>query len=280
MKIHKIETGNFKLDGGAVFGVVPKTIWSKNYDADANNLVNCALRCMLIEEGDRKILIDTGVGDKQDEKFFSYYYLNGDDTLERSLKAAGCIPEDITDVIITHLHFDHVGGACKWNEDKTKVVPTFKNAKYHIGKEHWNLAMNPNPREKASFLKENMLALEENGLINFITKNQKLTDNIELRLYYGHTEGMIVPFIKYGDKTIVYAADLIPIKGNLPLSYVCGYDVQPLVSMEEKKVFLQEVLDKNYILFFEHDIENECCKAVMTEKGIRAGDSFTLESVL
>ncbi len=278
MRIYKIETGNFKLDGGAMFGVVPKSMWNKVYPADENNLCNLAMRCMLIETEDRKILIDTGIGNKQSDKFFSYYYLNGDGSLEKSLQSLTIKPEEITDVILTHLHFDHCGGAVKTTEDG-KPVLTFPNADYWISQQQWEWAMNPNQREKASFLPENYELLKAKGKLRFVSKEGLFTEKIYLRFYHGHSHGLIVPYIQYKGHTLVFMADLIPTAAHIPESWVCGFDIEPLLSMEESKKFLTEALNHQYILFFEHDIDIECCTLKDTEKGIRMDWNFTFAEI-
>lgn len=285
MKLYTINTGYFKLDGGAMFGVVPKTIWNKINPADENNLCNWALRCLLIEDGGRLILVDNGNGDKQDAKFFSYYHLHGDDTLEKSLARYGFSKDDITDVFLTHLHFDHCGGSIKREGDK--LVPNFKNATYWSNLEHWNWAVHPNEREKASFLKENILPIEESGKLKFIEvmpMEERLgetpfTENISVRFVNGHTQAMMLPQIRYNDKTVVFMADLLPSASHIPLPYVMGYDMFPLTTLNEKRSFLTEAVENNYILFFEHDPKYECCTVQQTEKGIRPKDFFKLEEI-
>lgn len=286
MKLYTINTGYFKLDGGAMFGVVPKTIWNKINPADENNLCSWALRCLLIEDGNRLILVDNGNGDKQDAKFFSHYYLHGDDTLNKSLAKYGFHPDDITDVFLTHLHFDHCGGTIKREGDK--LVPAFKNAVCWSNKDHWDWAVYPNDREKASFLKENILPIRENGQLQFVDVNEGVegklgkthfTDNIDIRFVSGHTDKMMLPQIRYKDKTIVFMADLLPSAGHMPIPYVMGYDMFPLTTIHEKKSFLKEALEGDYILFFEHDPVNECCTVQQTEKGIRPKDFFKLEEI-
>jgi glyoxylase-like metal-dependent hydrolase (beta-lactamase superfamily II) len=279
MEIYKIETGNLMIDGGAMFGVVPKSLWEEKYPANEKNLCNLSMRSLLIVTEGRKILIDTGVGNKQDEKFFGYYYLNGNHSLKGSLKQTGSTPDDITDVILTHLHFDHCGGAVEYNENN-ELKPAFKNARYWISSQQWEWANNPNHREKASFLKENFIPIKESGQLEIIDSDFELVPGIELRLYDGHTEGQIIPFIRYNNKTIVYVADLIPTSAHIPLSWICGFDAKPLVSLEEKKEFLEKALEKGYTLFFEHDINVECCSLKMTEKGIRVGNIYKLEDFL
>ena len=286
MKLYSINTGYFKLDGGAMFGVVPKSMWNKINPADENNLCSWALRCLLIEDGNRLILVDNGNGDKQDAKFFSHYYLHGDDTLDKSLAKYGFSKADITDVFLTHLHFDHCGGSIM--RDSDKLVPAFKNAAYWSNKEHWDWAVYPNEREKASFLKENILPIEESGRLQFIEvtggSNGKLgetifTENISVRFVSGHTESMMLPQIKYNDKTIVFMADLLPSAGHIPIPYVMAYDMFPLTTLNEKKSFLKEAVEGDYILFFEHDPVNECCNLQQTDRGIRAKDFLKLSEI-
>jgi glyoxylase-like metal-dependent hydrolase (beta-lactamase superfamily II) len=280
MKLHVINTGNLKLDGGAMFGVVPKVMWSKLYPCDENNLCNWSMRCLLVEDGPRRILIDCGIGDKQNEKFFSNYYLNGDDSLDKSLAAVGFTVDDITDVILTHLHFDHAGGAVRWNSGHSDYILTFKNAIYWIGRQQWDWAVNPNNREKASFLKENILPIKEKGRLELIEKDTEIYPGIILRLFFGHTKGQVIPLIRYGNKTIVYMADLLPSTAHIPLPYVMAYDTNPLITLEEKEKFMKEASDKGYILFFEHDLYRECCTVQETEKGIRLKEAFPLAAVL
>ncbi len=279
MNLYKIETGNLKLDGGAMFGVVPKVLWQKLYPADENNLANWAMRCMLVETDNRKILIDTGMGDKQSAKFFSYYYPNGNDTLEKSLKKNGFNFEDITDVILTHLHFDHVGGAVKYNNNR-ELVPTFPNATCHISKTHWDLAVNPNRREKASFLPENFLPLQKHNCLNLIKEEGEIIPGIEVKIYNGHTVGQMIPYITFKDKKIVFGADLFPSTAHIPMPYIMGYDTQPLITLKDKERFFREAINENQILFFEHDLYNECCSLEMTEKGVKVKNTFTLEEFM
>jgi len=280
MKLYTINAGFFKLDGGAMFGVVPKSIWNKLNAADENNMCTWAMRCLLIETGNKKILIDTGIGDKQDAKFFNHYYIHGD-TLEDSLKKHGFTKDDITDVFLTHLHFDHCGGAIVREGDN--LVPAFKNATYWSNEQHWQWATQPNDREKASFLKENILPIKESGRLQFVEVKEDISifdENITLKFAFGHTDAMMLPTIQYKGKTIVYMADLLPSAAHLPLPYIMSYDMIPLKTLNEKKSFLQEALEKDYILFFEHDPKIECCTIQMTEKGIRVKDTFTLEDIL
>ena len=273
MRLVSIETGNFKLDGGAMFGVVPKSLWQKAYPADENNMCNLSLRSLYVEDDDRKILIDTGLGYKQNEKFFGYYYLNGKHSLDKSLRREGIDKSEITDVILTHLHFDHCGGAVEYDKRYKTFRTTFPNAKYWCSNVQWQWALKPNQREKSSYLKENILPLYDSGQLKLFEHDLDLTTNISIRLYNGHTKGLAVPFIRYHDHTIVYVADLIPTSAHVPLSWICGYDTQPLISLEEKEQFLNEAFKNNYILFFEHDIETVCCNLQKTEKGIRVKDS-------
>ncbi len=274
MRLYTIDTGFFKLDGGAMFGVVPKTIWNKINPADEKNLCTWAMRCLLIEEGDKLVLIDCGMGNKQNEKFFSYYEPHGDATLESSLKKYGFSSEDITDVVLTHLHFDHCGGAIKM--DGEKYVPAFKKATYWSDERHWQWAAHPNDREKASFLRENILPIEESGQLRFLKKGSDLFPGFDFMLVNGHTEAMIIPLINYNGTTIAYMADLIPSSGHIPIPYVMGYDVRPLVTMQEKKDFLKKACDGEYLLFFEHDREVECCSLQMTDRGARMGEGMKL----
>ncbi len=279
MKLYAIETGNFKLDGGAMFGVVPKVMWNKTYPADENNLCNWAMRCMLVVDGDRKILIDNGIGEKQDHKFLRHYYLNGDDTLEKSLTKLGFSFEDITDVVLTHLHFDHCGGSIKYNENN-KLIPAFPNATYHTSKQQWEWAIHPNRRERASFLKENIQPIYESGKLNLFDTDTELFPNFHVKLFHGHTDGQVIPHIKVNDRTIVYCADLFPAVAHLPIAFVMAYDTRPLLTLEEREAFLKEAINNDYILFFEHDIDNECCSLHETEKGVREKETFTLAELL
>lgn len=279
MNLFTIDTGFFKLDGGAMFGVVPKIIWNKTNPADENNLCTWAMRCLLVEEGDRLILIDTGIGNKQDERFFSHYYLHGDATLDSSLKAKGFHRDDITDVFLTHLHFDHVGGAVM--RDGDKLIPAFKNATYWSTQKHWDWAVNPNDREKASFLKENILPIQESGQLKFIDGHEGVSfmGNINVKFAFGHTESMMLPLINYKGRQILYMADMLPSVGHLPMPYVMAYDMFPLKTLTEKKIILTEALEKEYILYLEHDSVNECCTLQQTEKGIRLKETFNLNVI-
>lgn len=290
MKLYTINTELFKLDGGAMFGVVPKTIWNKLNPADENNLSTWAMRCLLIEDDNRLILIDNGIGNKQDAKFFSYYYLHGPDTLETSFAKHGFHKDDITDVILTHLHFDHCGGSVDRVGDK--LIPAFKNAVYWSNQQHWQWAIHPNEREKASFLKENFLPIQEAGQLQFIAApettlahtdslpSKVFNDEISIRFVNGHTEMMMLPQITFKEKTIVYMADLTPSVAHLPMPYIMAYDMFPLQTLQEKKSFLKEALDKEYILFFEHDTNIECCTLQQTERGIRQKDIFKLSGII
>ena len=290
MTLHTINTELFKLDGGAMFGVVPKSIWHKLNPADANNLCTWAMRLLLVEDGDKLILIDTGIGSKQDAKFFGHYYLHGNDTLEKSLTAKGFCKDDITDVILTHLHFDHCGGAIERKEDT--LLPAFKNAVYWSNQLHWQWATQPNDREKASFLKENILPMQQSGQLQFIETpstgvdntgrlgTARFSDSISLRFVSGHTNSMMLPQITHNGRTIVYMADLLPSTGHIPLPYVMAYDMFPLTTLQEKKAFLQEAAENDYVLFFEHDPVNECCTLQQTEKGIRQKNVFSLAELV
>lgn len=262
-----------------MFGVVPKTIWNKSNPADENNLCTWAMRCLLVEDNNRLILIDTGIGNKQDAKFFSHYYLHGDASLDSSLSKIGFHADDITDVFLTHLHFDHVGGAVK--RDGETLIPAFKNAIYWSNKQHWDWAVYPNEREKASFLKENIIPIQESGQLRFIDNEDgvQFTKGFTIRFVSGHTEAMMLPLIDYKGKKILYMADLLPSVGHLPIPYVMAYDMFPLKTLNEKKIFLNEALEKEYILYFEHDPVNECCTLQLTEKGIRVKDTFKVNEL-
>jgi glyoxylase-like metal-dependent hydrolase (beta-lactamase superfamily II) len=293
MKLYSIDTGFFKLDGGAMFGVVPKAIWNKSNPADENNLCTWAMRLILIEDENKLILIDTGIGDKQDAKFFSHYHLHGDDTLDKSLAKHGFRRDDITDVFLTHLHFDHCGGSIIRKDDK--LIPAFQNATYWSNEDHWKWATAPNDREKASFLKENILPIAESGQLKFVGhlpmfddrpprsgiehRPSNIIKGLSFRLVNGHTNAMMLPQISYKEKTIVYTADLLPSVGHLPISYVMAYDMFPLTTLNEKKSFLKEAVENNYILFFEHDPVNECCMLELTDRGIRSRGTFKLFEV-
>ncbi|MFZ6025589.1 MAG: MBL fold metallo-hydrolase [Bacteroidota bacterium] len=289
MKLYTINSGNFKLDGGAMFGVVPKSMWNKLNPADENNMCSWAMRCLLVEDENRLVLIDNGMGDKQDAKFFGHYYLHGDDTLEKSLAQYGFSKADITDVFLTHLHFDHCGGSIIREGDT--LVPAFKNATYWSNEKHWSWAVQPNDREKASFLKENILPIQESRQLKFVDapstgfttegrlETASLFGNFSIRFVNGHTEKMMLPQIKYKGHTLVYMADLLPSVAHLPIPYVMAYDMFPLTTLQEKKNFLQEAVENNYILYFEHDHLNECCTLQMTEKGVRVRETFPLSAL-
>ena len=277
MRLKTIHTGNFMLDGGAMFGTVPKSIWQKINPADDKNLCNWSMRCLLIEDGNRLILIDNGMGEKQSEKFFGYYYLNGIHSLKKSLNEAGVDFSDITDVVLTHLHFDHCGGSVKWNTMKNDYELTFPNANYWVHESHWNHAINPNPREKASFLKENMLPIQESGHLKFIPENLQITDNISGILAQGHTESMFCPKISIGDQTLVFMADMIPSIGHIKPNYVMGYDIRPFETMKERESFLKEAVSNEYLLFFEHDLSIECGTVALGERGYKLHESGNLK---
>jgi glyoxylase-like metal-dependent hydrolase (beta-lactamase superfamily II) len=278
MELYTINTGYFKLDGGAMFGVVPKVIWKVTNPADENNLCNWAMRCLLVVIGDRKILIDNGIGDKQSEKFFSHFYLHGDDSLEKSLNSVGFTLDDITDNVLSHLHFDHAGGGIKRKQIGDGFEPLFKNATYWVTKTHWDLAMNPNDREKASFFDENLLPMQDAGQLKFIEKDTELFPGFSVKIFNGHTVGQAIPFINYNGRTIVYMADLLPSTGHIPLPYVMSYDTQPLLTLTEKEEFMKDAADKNYVLFFEHDYYSECCTVKHTPRGVRLDKTFSLEA--
>ena len=285
MKLYPIEAGNFKLDGGAMFGVVPKTLWNRTNPADENNLIDIAARCLLIENANRLILIDTGMGNKQSDKFFSHYSLWGNHSLDKSLAKYGFHRDDVTDVFMTHLHFDHCGGSVNWNKDKTGYEVAFKNAKYWSNDNHWEWATKPNSREKASFLHENIIPMQESGQLNFITRPDGdflATSELGFGIFFadGHTEKQMIPHIQYQDKTIVFCGDLLATAGHIPIPYVMGYDTRPLLTMDEKTKFMNTAADKNYYLFLEHDAQNEIITVEKTEKGVRLRDVFKCEDIL
>jgi glyoxylase-like metal-dependent hydrolase (beta-lactamase superfamily II) len=283
MNLYPIETGNFKLDGGAMFGVVPKAIWQRTNPTDSNNMCSWSMRCLLIEDGDRLMLIDTGIGDKQSEKFFSYYFLFGEGSLKTGIEKAGFSVDDITDVFLTHLHFDHCGGAIQRIGD-AGFAPVFKNATYWSNERHWNWATEPNQREKASFLSENILPIQESGRLKFINRDGGLTTNvfpnIDVMFVDGHTDSQQLPIINYKGKKIVFMADLLPSVGHIPLAYVMGYDTRPLITLGEKDAFLRKAVEEEYILFLEHDHTNECCTLKQTDRGVRLDKTFSLKDIL
>ncbi len=279
MKLHSFNIANIKLDGGAMFGVVPKALWNKVYPSDENNLIPLALRSMIVDTGDRVILIDCGIGDKLDEKFLSHHYVFGGEGLLEGLANRGYKPNDITDVLLTHLHFDHCGGGIKRNADGSFAL-TFPNAKYHISKAQWEWAMNPNSREADSFLPENLLPIRDLGALNLIEKEGELVSGVYLRFFNGHTRGQIVPIISYKGKKIVFVADLFPFRAHLPLPYIMSYDVEPLITLKEKETFLDEALKGDYIFHYQHDHYSACSRVQQTPKGIRATEGFTFETLL
>ena len=285
MKLYPIEAGNFKLDGGAMFGVVPKSIWQKTNPADSNNMIDIGARSLLIEDGNKLILIDTGLGDKQSDKFFSYYYQWGDDSLDRSLQKNGFHRDDITDVFTTHLHFDHCGGCVQWNKDRTGYETVFKNAKYWSNKDHWDWATKPNAREKASFLKENILPIEESGQLHFVDRKDKESftnvPNLGFGVLFvdGHTDKQMIPHLEYKGKKLVFMADLLPTAGHIPLPYVMGYDTRPLLTLPEKKSFLDKAADEEIYLFMQHDAHNEVITVKHTEKGVRHDQTYTFNEL-
>lgn len=285
MTLYPIEAGNFKLDGGAMFGVVPKSLWTRTNPADANNMIDIAARCLLIEDGDRLILIDTGMGDKQSEKFFGYYYPWGDHSIDKSLKKYGFHRDDITDIFMTHLHFDHCGGSIQWNKDRTGYEPAFKNARFWSNKEHWLWATQPNDREKASFLKENIIPMEQSGKLHFIEREESKSflnaEDLGFGVLFvdGHTDKQMIPHIDYKGKKLVFMADLLPTAGHIPLPFVMGYDTRPLLTLPEKKKFLETAADENYYLFMEHDAHNEIISLKHTEKGVRLNKTYTFNEL-
>ena len=292
MKLYPIEAGNFKLDGGAMFGVVPKSLWSRTNPADNNNMIDIAARCLLVENGKRLTLIDTGMGDKQSDKFYGYYYRWGNFNIDNSLKKHGFQRDDITDVFMTHLHFDHCGGSVQWNKNKTGYEPAFKNATFWSNEGHWNWATKPNRREKASFLKENILPMQESGQLKFVGDAQRSislegkvdfseANELDFNIFYadGHTEKQMIPLVNLNGKTIAFMADLLPTAGHLPLPFVMGYDTRPLLTMPEKEKFLNVAADNNYYLFLEHDAHNQIITVKHTEKGVRLNECFTFDEL-
>jgi len=294
MKLYPIEAGNFKLDGGAMFGVVPKSLWTRTNPADQNNMIDIAARCLLIENGNKLTLIDTGMGDKQSDKFFGYYYQWGNHSIDNSLKKHGFHRDDITDVFMTHLHFDHCGGSVQWNKDKTGYEPAFKNATFWSNKDHWKWATEPNRREQASFLSENIMPMQESGQLKFVdgpskslssenNKNVDLSETspLDFGIFFadGHTDKQMIPLLKHKDKTIAFMADLLPTAGHLPLPFVMGYDTRPLLTMPEKEIFLNAAADHKYYLFLEHDAHNEIITVKHTDKGVRLDKTFTFNEL-
>lgn len=279
MNLYPIETGNLKLDGGAMFGVVPKSMWQKQYPADENNLCNWAMRCLLIQDEDRLILIDNGIGEKQDHSFLKHYHLNGDDTLEKSLEKYGFKPEDVTDMILTHLHFDHCGGSIKMNDDNTAYELAFPNANYWVSRAQFDWATDPNHRESASFLKENIYPIMESGKLKLIEEEGEILPNISVRIYNGHTEGQMIPLIKYYGRTIAFMADLLPAATHIPMPWIMSYDTKPLVSLDDKTRFYKEAVPGEYVLFFEHDLYHECATMEETPKGVRVKETFKLSEI-
>jgi len=284
MQLYSINAGNFKLDGGAMFGVVPKSLWSRTNPSDSNNMIDIAARCLLIEDGNRLILIDTGMGNKQSDKFYGYYFLWGNDSIDKSLASCGFHRDDITDVFMTHLHFDHCGGSIQWNKDKTGYEPAFKNATFWSNKDHWKWATQPNRREVASFLKENILPMEDSGQLKFtklpeqqILKKSEL--GFDIFFANGHTDKQMIPMINYKGKTICFMADLLPTAGHLPLPFVMGYDTRPLLTLDEKALFLNMAADNNFHLFLEHDAHNEIITVKHTEKGVRLNETYTCKTL-
>lgn len=279
MNLFAIETGNLKLDGGAMFGVVPKVLWQKQYPADENNLCNWAMRCLLIEDEDRLILIDNGIGEKQDHNFLRHYHLNGNDSLEQSLAKHGFKPSDVTDMILTHLHFDHCGGSIRYNDDQTAYELSFPNATYWVSRAQYEWASTPNHREGASYLKENIFPIEESGQLKLVEEEGEILPNISIRLYNGHTEGQMIPLINYHGRTVAFMADLLPSATHIPMSWIMAYDTRPLDTLEDKQRFYREAVPGDYVLFFEHDLYHECCSLQETEKGVSVKETFKLSEI-
>lgn len=280
MNLYPIETGNLKLDGGAMFGVVPKVLWQKSYPCDENNLCNWSMRCLLVVDGNRKILIDNGIGEKQDENWLKHYYLNGEATLDSSLEKVGYKPKDITDVILTHMHFDHCGGSVKWNKEKTGFELAFPNATYWTSRQQFNWATNPNRREKASFLKENIIPIQESGHLKLIEEEGEYIPGIVFKMYHGHTEGQVIPHIQYNGKTVVFAADLMPSAAHVPMSWIMAYDTKPLQTLDDRERFYSEALANDYILFLEHDLYHEACTLEETPKGVKVKKTGNLNEFI
>ena len=285
MKLYPVEAGNFMLDGGAMFGVVPKSMWSKTNPPDDNNMIKMSARCLLIEDGNRLILIDTGMGNKQSQKFFGYYYLWGDQNLDDSLRKHGFHRDDITDVFMTHLHFDHCGGSIQWNKDRTGYEPAFKNAVFWSNEDHWQWATQPNRRERASFLSENIVPMQESGQLKFVPLPQQGSylentgPGFDMLFVNGHTDKQMIPHIHYKGKTLVFVADLLPTTGHIPLPYVMGYDTRPLLTLSEKAAFLDTAANENYYIFLEHDPYHEICTVQHTEKGVKLKDTYTFNEI-
>jgi glyoxylase-like metal-dependent hydrolase (beta-lactamase superfamily II) len=279
MQLYPIETGNLKLDGGAMFGVVPKSLWSKVYPADENNLCNWSMRCMLVLDGERKILIDNGIGDKQDMKFLRHYHLNGESSLESSLNEHNLAKEDITDVILTHLHFDHCGGSIVWNSDRSGYKLAFPNATYWTSRGQYEWATHPNRRESASFLKENILPIEESGQLKLLEQEGEFLPHITAKFYNGHTEGQLIPHIDYNGRTVVFMADLMPSSAHIPMPWIMSFDTRPLETLKDKERFYKEALENDYILFLEHDLYHECCTLQQGDKGVEVQRFFKLEEI-
>lgn len=279
MEIYNIETGNFMCDGGAMFSVVPKVMWSKKYPCNEDNYCNCAIRSMLVVDGDRKILIDNGTGDKQSEEFFKHQHLNGDDNLLASLERVGVAVDEITDVVFTHLHFDHCGGAVKWNKDHSGYELVFKNAQHWVGKQQWENYLNPNVREADAFFDENIMPVKESGKLNFVEEEGELFPNFEVRFFNGHTPGLMIPIINSKGQKICFAGDFIPTAANVPVKWLASYDLNPTASLQEKDNFLKEAVRENYILFFQHDITTECCNLIQSERGVKVKERFALTEI-
>ncbi len=278
--LYIIRAENFLLDGGATFGVVPKSIWGKLWPANENNMVPFSCRLLLVVDGDRRILVDTGIGDKQSGKFREYLYLFGDDSLDKSLQQQGFTRDEITDVLLTHLHYDHCGGGVRRKSEGEGFELTFPNAQYWCSRRQWEWAMNPNSREGASYFKENLFPMQDSGQLNFIDEQNEFSSAVSLLHVNGHTDGQIIPLIRFKDRTVVFMADFIPSAGHIPLPYVASFDTRPLLSMQEKEAFLTEAVDKKYILFFEHAHHHEAATVKMTDKGVRADRIGTLEEML
>jgi glyoxylase-like metal-dependent hydrolase (beta-lactamase superfamily II) len=279
MKVIPVHIANFRIDGGAMFGVVPKLLWDRRYPADENNQINLSLRSLIVDTGNHVILIDNGWGDKQDEKFFRHVHLNGGDGLEDGIRKAGYSIEDITDVFLTHLHADHCGGSTKWNTKRTGYELSFPNAEYWISRSQWEWAVDPNIREADSFLEENLLPIKDSGRLRLVDEEGELFPGFSVRFVNGHTVGQMIPLIDYSGTTLVYTADLIPTIAHLPLIWNMSYDLDQLATIEEKRTLLQESLDNNYILFFEHDVFTECCTLKETPKGIREDQLFNFSDL-